>query len=74
MMKLIKTHSRLVCEVPLFRGEMEINLPQYYSSPYSTMSMFVENKPDYVNMFAMSWMLSDQAQIIIQKIHDVLRL
>ena len=53
---------------------MEINLPQYYLSPYSTMSMFMENKPDYVNMFAMSWMLSDQAHIIIQKIHDVLRL
>ena len=36
--------------------------------------MFLENKPNYLDMFAMSWMISDQAQLILQKIHDVLRL
>ena len=36
--------------------------------------MFLENKPNYLNMFAMSWMISDQTQLILQKIHDVLRL
>ena len=54
MMNFIRTHSRLVCEVPSFRGKMEINLPEFYLSPYSTTSMFLENKPDYLHMFAMS--------------------
>ena len=74
MMTFIRSPSRSVCKVPSFRGEIEINFPQFYLSPYSTMSMFLENKPDYLNMFAMSWIISDQAQMIIKKIHDVLRL
>ena len=74
MMNFIRTHSRLVCEVPSFRVVMEINLLEFYPSPYSTTSLFFKNKPDYVHMFAMSWMISDQAQLILQKIHSVLRL
>ena len=50
MMNFIRTHSRLVCEVPLFRGEMEINLPEFYISPYST-SNFLENEPNFLHMF-----------------------
>ena len=72
-MNFIRTHSRLVCGVPSFRGEMEINLPEFYISPYSTTSMFLENKPNFLEMFAMSCLISNEAQLILQKIHNVLR-
>ena len=74
MMKFIKTHSRLVCKVPSLRGEMEINLPEFYISPYSTTSMFLNNKHDFLHMFAMSCLIADEAELLLQKIHDVLRL
>ena len=74
MMNFIKTHSRLVCEVPSFRGKMEINLPEFYISPYATTSMFIENKPDYLHMFGMSCLIADDAELLLKKIHNVLRL
>ena len=73
-MNFIITHSRLVCEVPLFRGKMKINLLEFYLSPYSTTSMFLENKPNYLDMFAMSCLISYEAQLILQQIQNVLRL
>ena len=74
MINFIRTHSRLVCEVPSFRGKMEINMPEFYTLPYSTTSMFFKNKPDFLDMFAMSCLISNEEQLILQKIHDVLRL
>ena len=69
-MNFIRTHSRLVCEVPLLRGKMEINFPAFYISPYSTTSIFI----DYAHIFGQSCLISDEAQLILEKIHDVLRL
>ena len=43
LMNFIRNHSRLVCEVPSLRGKMEINLPAFYISPYSTTSIFIDN-------------------------------
>ena len=74
MMNFIKTHSRLVCVVPSFRGEMEINLPELYILPYATTSMFLKNKPDYLYMFGMSCLIADDAELLLKKIHNVLRL
>ena len=73
-MKFIITHSRLVCKVASLRGKMEINLPAFYISPYSTTSIFLDNKPDYPHMFAQTCLICDEAQLILKKIHDVLRL
>ena len=74
MLKFIKTHSRLVCEVPSFRGELEVNLPEFYISPYSSTLIFLENKLHFLHMFGLSCLIADEAQLLIQKIHDVLRL
>ena len=74
MMNFIRTHSRLVCEVPSFRGKMEINLLEFYISLYSMTSMFLENKPNFLHMFAMSCLIADEAELLLQKIHEVLRL
>ena len=74
MMNFIKTHSRLVCEVPSFRGKMEINLPELYISPYTTTSMFLENKPDYLHIFGMSCLIADDAELLLEIIHNVRRL
>ena len=73
-MNFIRTHSRLVCKVPSLRGKMEINLPAFYISPYSTTSIFIDNRPDYAHIFGQSCLISDEAQLILEKIHDVLRL
>ena len=59
-MNFIRTHSRLVSEVPSLRGEMEINLPAFYILPYSTTSIFLENKPDYLHTFGQSCLISDE--------------
>ena len=45
-----------------------------YISPYSTTSIFLDNKPDYPHMFAQSCLICDEAQLILEKIHNVLRL
>ena len=74
MMNFIRAHSRLVCEVPSFRGKMEINLPEFYISLYSMTSMFVVNKPNFPHMFSMSCLIADEAELLLQKIHYVLRL
>ena len=73
-MNFIRTHSRLVCKVPLLRGKMEINLLAFYILPYSTTSIFLENKPDYLHIFGQSCLILGEAQLIVEKIHDVLRL
>ena len=70
-MNFIRTHSRLVCEMPSFRGKMEINLLEFYILPYSMTSMFHGNKPDFLHMFAMSCLIADE---LLHKIHKVLRL
>ena len=36
--------------------------------------MFLKNKPNFLGMFAMSFLISDETQLILQKIHDVPRL
>ena len=74
MMNSIRTHSRVVCEVPLLRDKMEINLLEFYISPYSTTSMFLKNKPDYLHMFGMSCLIADDTELLLKKIHDELRL
>ena len=74
MMNFIRTHARLVCRVPSFMGQMEMNLPEFYTSPYSMTSMFLENKHNFLDMFAMSCLIADKAELLLKKIHDVLRL
>ena len=37
-------------------------------------SMFLKNKPDFLDMFAMSWLIAYEAELLLKKIHDVLRL
>ena len=36
--------------------------------------MFLKNKPDFLDMFAMSCLISNEAELLLKKIHDVLRL
>ena len=74
MMNFIRTHSRLVWEVPSFRGKMEINLPEFYKSPYSMTSMVLKNKPNFLHIFAMSCLIADEAELLLPKIHNILRL
>ena len=74
VMNFIRTHSRFVCEVPSYRGEMEMNLPEFYISPYSMPLMFLKNKPNFLDMFAMSCLIADEAELLLKKIHDLLRL
>ena len=73
-MNFIRTHFRLICVVPLLWAKMEINLPVFYISPYSTTSIFLDNKPDYPHIFGQSCLICDEAKLILEKIHDVLRL
>ena len=73
-MNFSRPHSRLVCKVPSFRGEMEMNLLEFYISPYSMTAMFLKNKPNFLDMFAMSCLIADEAELLLKKIHDVLRL
>ena len=52
---------------------MEVNLLKFDISPYSTTSMFLENKPNFLDMFAMSCLIADEAELLLRKIHNVLR-
>ena len=36
--------------------------------------MFLKNKPDYLHMFTMSCLIADDAELLLKKIHNVLRL
>ena len=36
--------------------------------------MFLENKPDFLHLFVMSCLTADKAELLLKKVHDVLRL
>ena len=55
MVNFISTYSRLVCEVPSFRGELEVNLPEFYISPYSSTSLFLEHKLGFPSYLWIVW-------------------
>ena len=39
LVKFIDTHTSYICEVPSFRGEIIVNLPDEYISPYTSVDL-----------------------------------
>ena len=48
LVKFIDTHTRYICEVPSFRGEMIVNLPDECISPYAVVDVPNPNVLDFM--------------------------
>ena len=73
MESFIKTHTRLICEVPSLRGELVVELPPVFLSPYALTSPFIVEPLRLKEINRDIIMLCDESRNLFQHIHDVLR-
>ena len=73
MESFIKTNTRLLCEVPSLRGELTIDLPPLFLSPYAFTLPFKVESPRLKEINRDIAMLCDESRNLLQHIHDVLR-
>ena len=73
MESFIKTNTMLLCEVPSLRGELVIDLPPVFLSPYAFRSPFTVESPLLKEINRDIMMLCDESRNLFQHIHDVLR-
>ena len=70
----IKTNTRLICEVPSLRGELVMDLPPVFLSPYAFTAPFIAESSCMSEINRDISMLCDKGKNVFQLIHDVLRL
>ena len=73
MVKFIDTHTRYICEVPSFRGEMIVNLPDEYISPYSSVDLPNPNILDFMFVTETTRIAVEECNLLFTKIHEVMR-
>ena len=73
MESFIKTHTRLICEVPSLRGELVVELPPVFLSPYALTLPFIVEPLRLKEINRDIIMLCDESRNLFQRIHDVLR-
>ena len=72
LLHFVDTHTRFVLEVPAFRGKIEINLPDIFVSRYTTAPCSNESKLDLSCLTQNIAVISDEATLIFNRIHEVL--
>ena len=73
MVKFIDTHTQYDCEVPSFKGEMIVNLPDEYISPYSSVDLPNPNVLDFMFVLEMTRIAVEECNLLFTKIHEVMR-
>ena len=73
MVKFINTHTQYICEVPSFRGEMIVDLPDEYISPYSSVVLPNPNLLDFMFVMEMNRIAVEECNLLFTKIHEVMR-
>ena len=73
LVKFINTHTRYICEVPSFRGEINVNLPDGYISPCAVVDVPTTNVLDFMYLMESSWLAVEECNLLFTKIHEVMR-
>ena len=73
LVKFINTHTHQMCEVPSFRGEIIVNLPDEYISPYVPVNIPTPNVLDFMFVIELSWIAVEECNVLFTKIHEVMR-
>ena len=73
LVKFIDTHTWYICEVPSFRGEIIVNLPDEYISPYAHVNIPTPNVLDFMFVMESSWIAVEECNLLFTKIHEVMR-
>ena len=73
MESFIKTNTKLLYEVLSLQGELVIDLPPMFLSPYAFTSPFIVDLPCLKEINRDIIMLCDESRNLFQHIHDVLR-
>ena len=73
LVKFIDTHTRYICEVPSFRGEMIVNLPDEYISPYAVVDVPKPNVLDFMFLMELTRVAVEECNLLFTKIHEVMR-
>ena len=69
-----ETHSKLLCEVPSFRGELQIQIPSTFVSPYANAIPFQVFTPVLRRLQKMTTVSCEEASLLFNRIHDILRI
>ena len=73
LVKFIDMHTRYICEIPSFRSEMIVNLPDEYISPYAVVDVPKENVLDFMFLMESTWIAVEECNLLFTKIHEVMR-
>ena len=73
LVKFIDTHTQYICEVPSFRGEMIVNLPDEYISPYAVVDVRNPNVLDFMFLMESTRIAVEECNLLFTKIYEVMR-
>ena len=73
LVKFINTHTHYKCEVPSFRGEIIVNLPDEYISPCAPFDIPTPNVLDFMFVMESSQIAVEECNLLFTKIHEVMR-
>ena len=73
LVKFIDTHTHYICEVPSFRGEITVNLPDEYISPYASVDLPNPNVLDFMFVMEVTRIAVEACNLLFTKIHEVMR-
>ena len=73
LVKFINTHTCYICEVPNFRSEIIVNLPDEYISPYTSVDLPTPNVLDFMSVMEVSGIAVEECNLLFTKIHEVMR-
>ena len=73
LVKFIDAHTQYICEVPSFRGEMIVNVPDEYISPYAVVDVPNPNVLDFMFLMELTQIAVEVCNLLFTKIHEVMR-
>ena len=70
--RFVETHTCFIVEVPSFRGNLEINLPEYFTTPYSNHIEVQSLSQSISVLIKETRLIQDEASLLFNRIHEVL--
>ena len=73
LVNFVDTHTRCIREYPSLRGELVVNLPQVYLSPYTEIPNLDENLMDVQHVMESTRIHTEECSLLFRRMHEVMR-
>ena len=73
LVNFVDTHTRCIGEYPSLCGELVINLPQVYLSPYAEIPNLDENLMDVQDVMESTRIHTEECSLLFRRMHEVMR-